>query len=171
MVVLRATKKVLSQLSTAPSAVAPSDTALGDWYINRLVVDRQPLLLLVSSRSLLALLVPAREVRTIPDRLTELVATRLRRLGITETLIDAEVAAMEPVRVAATQDRSVLGSMVDFAKAIPFYLPIGGWDLTTLPFIESRLAETPCRVSARHEATIFPERATPDLLTARWHAA
>ncbi len=77
---------------------------------------------------------------------------------------------MTPVNVAVTQDRSVVGSMMDFAKAIPVYLPIGGWDLTTLPFIESRLAETPCRVSGR-EATIFPDRATPDLLAARWHAA
>jgi len=28
-----------------------SDTALGDWYVNRLIVDRQPLLLLVSAAS------------------------------------------------------------------------------------------------------------------------
>jgi hypothetical protein len=171
MVVLRATKKVLSKLSAEPGRVAASDTALGDWYVNRLVVDRQPLLLLVSACSLLSLLLPARDVRTLPGRLPTLVATRLQRLGIAAALIDAEVAAMEPVKVAATQDRSVLGSMVDFANAIPVYLPIGGWDLTTLPFIESRLAETPCRVSGRFEATIFPERATPDLLAARWHAA
>jgi len=171
MVVLRATKKVLSKLPTTDSTVGASDTALGDWYVNRLVVDRQPLLLLVSARSLLSIIAPARDVRTLPSRLGALVATRLRRLGIAGTLIDAEVAAMEPVIVAVTQDRSVLGSMVDFAKAIPVYLPIGGWDLTTLPFIESRLAETPCRVSDRHESAIFPERAAPDLLAARWHAA
>ena len=171
MVVLRATKKVLSKLPVASRPVTASDTALGDWYVNRLVVDRQPLLLLVSACSLLAIVAPAREVRTLPDRLPELVATRLRRLGISTALIQAEVAAMEPVQVAATQDRSVLGSMVDFAKAIPVYLPIGGWDLTTLPFIESQLAETPCRVSGPFEATIFPKRAAPELLAARWHAA
>jgi hypothetical protein len=171
MVVLRATKKVLSKLPAAQSGAAASDTALGDWYVNRLVVDRQPLLLVVSSRSLLSILAPARDVRTLPSRLPALVATRLRGLGIAGGLIEAEVAAMDPVTVAGTQDRSVLGSMVDFAKAIPVYLPIGGWDLTTLPFIESRLAETPCRVSDRFEATIFPDRATPELLAARWHAA
>ena len=54
----------------SPSAiVAVSDTALGDWYVNRLVVDRQPLLLLVSSSSLLPLLMPARGVRSLPERL------------------------------------------------------------------------------------------------------
>ena len=171
MVVLRATKKVLPRLPPPHAGVAASDTALGDWYVNRLVVDRQPLLLLVSARSLLSILAPAREVRTLPNRLPALVATRLRRLGIAGSLIEAEVAAMDPVYVAVTQDRSVLGSMVDFAKAVPVHLPIGGWDLTTLPFVESRLAETPCRVCGRLEATIFPDRATPDLLAARWHAA
>jgi hypothetical protein len=171
MVVLRATKKLLSKLLTARGVAAASDTALGDWYVNRLVVDRQPLLLLVSSSSLLSILTPARDVRTLPERLPTLVATRLRGLGIARALIDAEIAAMDPVVVAGTEDRSVLGSMVDFAKAIPVYLPVGEWDLTTLQLVEARLAETPCRVSGRFEATIFPMRATPDLLAARWHAA
>jgi len=152
-------------------AAAASDTALGDWYVNRLVVDRQPLLLLLSSRSLLSILTPARDVRSLPSRLPALVAARLRRLGIAGRLIEAEVAAMYPVRVAGTRDRSVLGSMVDFAKSIPVYLPIGGWDETTLPFVEARLAETPCRVARRPGRVIFPEREAPELLQARWHAA
>jgi uncharacterized protein DUF6933 len=145
-----------------------SDTALGDWYVNRLVVDRQPLLLLLSSSTLLSILTPAREVRSLPRRLPPLVAARLRRLGIAGPLIEAEVAAMEPVHVAGTQDRSVLGSMVEFARSIPAYLPIGGWDETTLPFVESRLAETPCRVVRLPGRVIFPERAASELLQARW---
>jgi hypothetical protein len=171
MVVLRATKKLLSKLLTVRGAARASDTALGDWYVNRLLVDRQPLLLLVSSSSLLPILTPARDVRSLPDRLPMLVADRLRGLGIGRALIDAEVAAMNPVVVAGTQDRSVLGSMVDFAKAIPVYLPVGGWDLAALGVVEARLAETPCRVSGPFDATIFPVRAAPDMLMARWHAA
>ena len=53
MVVLRATKKVLKLLPKASSMAVTSTTALGDWYINRIVVDRHPLLLLVSSSWLL----------------------------------------------------------------------------------------------------------------------
>jgi hypothetical protein len=156
--------------ASTPSAGA-SDTALGDWYVNRVVVDRHPLLLLVSSRSLLSLLTPARDVRGLPKRLPALVATRLRRLGIAAPLIDAEIAAMEPIHVAPTQDRSVLGSMIDFAKAVPSYLPVGGWDVTTLPVVESRLAETPCRVTGPFNTTLFPDRAAPELLATKWHAA
>jgi hypothetical protein len=151
MVILRATQKLLHNWPELGSGAGLSDTALGDWYLNRLVVDRQPLLIMVSSRSLLSILAPARDVRALPTRLPNLVADRLRRLGVPEWLAKAESAAMNPVVIARTQDRSILGTMVDFAKMIPGYLPIGGWDQTTLPFVEARLAETPCRASGRLE--------------------
>jgi hypothetical protein len=77
---------------------------------------------------------------------------------------------MTPVVIAKTLDRSVLGIMVDFAKAVPFHLVHGEWDTTTLPFVESRLAETPCHAAKRFEDVIFPDVKTPALLTARWHA-
>ena len=170
MVILRPTRKLLKSLSYSADADAASDTALGDWYVNRIVVDRRPLLLLLSSRSLLPILMPARDVRALPNRLPELVAARLKRLGVARGLIEAEVDAMSPVRIARTTDRSVLGIMVDFAKGIPFYLEVGGWDETTLPFVEGRLAETPCHAGRRFEDVVFPEKKAPELLWARWHA-
>ena len=51
MVIIRPTKKLHSQLPTREMS-GRSDRALGDWYINRVVVARQPLLLLVRSTSL-----------------------------------------------------------------------------------------------------------------------
>jgi hypothetical protein len=171
MVVLRPTRKLLPSLPLSPGPVAASDTALGDWYVNRLIVDRRPLLILLSSKSLLAMLTPAREVRALPNHLPRLVAGRLKRLGVAESLIRAETAAMTPVNIAATEDRSVMGTMVDFAKSIPYYLEIGGWDDTTLPFVEARLAETPCHAARRFEEVIFPQEDAPKLLEARWHAA
>jgi hypothetical protein len=61
MVILRPTKKLTALLPAAQAVPVRSDTALGDWYVNRIVVDRQPLLLLVSSTSLLPMIVPARK--------------------------------------------------------------------------------------------------------------
>ena len=55
MVVLRRTRKLERILSVSASLPTQSDTALGDWYVNRLTVDRRPLLLLVSSHGLLRL--------------------------------------------------------------------------------------------------------------------
>jgi hypothetical protein len=171
MVILRPTRKLFRDLPPSSEPAVHSDTALGDWYVNRLVVDRRPLLLIVSSKSLLALLVPAREVRSLPERLPALVANRLRRLGVRDELVQAELAAMTPVGIAPTTDRSVMGTLVDFAKNIPYRLEIGGWDETTLPFVEARLAETPCRVAHRFDQVIFPDRDAPQLLADHWHAA
>jgi len=171
MVVLRATQKLAKLLPPAGDSSREPDTALGAWYVNRLTVDRQPLLLLVSARSLLAILTPARDVAALPQRLASLVAARLKRLGIAAPLIAAETAAMEPVAVARTVDRSVVGIMVDYARMIPDYLPVGGWDATTLPFVEAKLEENPCHAGGPSAGVIFPDKATPSLLLERWHAA
>jgi uncharacterized protein DUF6933 len=171
MVILRPTRKLFRHLPPSADPARPSDTALGDWFVNRLVVDRRPLLLLVSSKSLLAVLVPARNVRALREELPALIGARLRRLGVREELIRAEVAAMTPVAIAPTNDRSVMGTVIDFAKDIPYSLEIDGWDDTTLPFVEARLAETPCHAARRFEEVIFPEQDAPRLLEEMWHAA
>jgi hypothetical protein len=107
MVILRPTRKVLKILPCSAEGDFLSDTALGDWYVNRVVVDRKPLLILLSSRSLLPIVLPARDIKSLPGRLPQLVAGRLERLGISGSLIDAEVAAIPPVHIAKTTDRSV----------------------------------------------------------------
>ncbi len=171
MVVLRATQKLAKLLPPSADPAAQSDTALGDWYVNRLTVDRQPLLLLVSARSLLAILTLARDVRALPERLPGLVGARLKRLGIPAHLIAAEKTAMAPVVVSKTADRSVLGIMVDYAKMIPGYLPVDGWDATTLPFVEAKLEGNPCYAGGPEAGVVFPDQATPRMLLDRWHAA
>ncbi|MGK2935904.1 MAG: DUF6933 domain-containing protein [Gemmatimonadaceae bacterium] len=169
-VTLRRTRKLASVLALTTEDAPPSSIALGDWYANRLVVDRKPLLLLVSSRSLLPILLPARDLRTLPSRLGDVVAQRLRRFGIERHLIDAEVGEMTPVHVTKTADRAVVGIMVDFAFAAAYHLPRGAWDDTTLPFVEAALAETPCFCSSKVRESLIPERATRELLEARWGA-
>lgn len=170
MVILRATKKVLRYLPPPVESLGESDTALGDWYVNRGAVGRQPMLLLVSANSLLPILTPARDVRGLPGRLAELVAARLRRLGVGDGLIEAETSAMGEVVVAKTASRSVLGIMNDFARLIPFYFnPRYGDDLS-LESVETRLADTPCRVTSRVGKALWPDREAPELLERKWAA-
>lgn len=170
MVILRPTKKLSSLLPTAETVPVCNDTALGDWYVNRIVVDRQPLLLLVSSASLLPILLPARDVRSLPGRLGVLVEARLRRCGIDARAIDAEERAMRPVVIGPTVDRSVLGIMVDFAKSVPYHLEAGQWNESTLRLVEEHLAETPCHAARAIDRVIFPEKKAPELLYAKWLA-
>jgi hypothetical protein len=159
---------VLKTLPESAGDTDSSDTALGDWYVNRIVVDRQPLLLLVSSESRLAMLTPARDVKNLPRRVGDMVAARLRRLGVDDKLVRAEVAAMDTARVGRTRDRSITGQMVDFAKATPCYLPADGWDDSTLRLAEDRLSETPCLAGRSFAETIFPDRTAARLLHERW---
>jgi hypothetical protein len=77
---------------------------------------------------------------------------------------------MVPVAVGPTIDRSVLGIMVDFAKAVPYHLESGHWSEATLQLVEERLAETPCHAARSSDRVIFPERKAPDLLRAKWLA-
>jgi hypothetical protein len=166
MTILRVTGKLQRHLPTSPEPQGRSDTALGDWYANRLVIDRQPLLLLVSAPSLLPLVVRAKNVSALPSRLPDLVADRLRRLGVAPDLVQAEASAMPPVTVAKTVDRSVVGILVDFAKAMPYLASrcddMGLWE------VESRLAETPCYAGRHRDEVIIPERKAPQLLVTRW---
>ena len=168
MVVLRATRKLLTSLPVTTPPQTRSDTALGDWYVNRLVVDRRPLLLLVSVSSLLPIVVPARDVRRLPDYLAGLVAARLTRLGIAPRTIALETRAMSPVTIGATVDRSVVGIMVDFAKCLPFYLDPGRCDDRMLPVVEDKLAETPCYAGRSSAHTVFPVVKAPEMLRAKW---
>lgn len=170
MVVLRATQKVLKLLPGSAGSSLPSTTALGDWYVNRIVVDRRPLLLLVSSTSLLSIITPAREVKGLPRRLAAIVEERLRRLRIDKSAIALEIDATSAVAVARTVDRSVTGQMVDFAKAIPLYMPEGGWSEDELKAVEDKLAETPCRAGGPSQNVIFPRETALDLLESRWAA-
>ena len=168
MVILRVTRKMLKMLPMSADDTDTSDTALGDWYVKRLVVDRQPLLLFVCAKSLLSIIAPARDVKTIPQRFPNLVADRLTALGVAPELIAAEKAAMDRVRVGKTEDRSVLGYLVDFGKSLPYYLPIGNWGDAEIRRAEELLAEIPCRLHLKNADEVYPNLAAPRLLRDKW---
>ena len=121
----------------------------------------------MNGSSLLPILERARYLRSLPDLLPSIVESRLARLGVDRSLIIPEIEAMEEVRIGATNNRSIVGSMVEFAKTAPYYLPDAStWDEDVLPFAEAKLEHTPCRCSGRD--TIWPDREAPALLAARW---
>lgn len=167
VVILRATKKLLIRLPKT-SVDGKSDTALGDWYANRIVVDRKPLILLVSSASLLPILTPARDIKKLPMNLPHLVEERLIRLGVPAHLIEPEIAAMSPVGVAQTRDRSVVGMLVGFARDLTYILGAESWDESDLAGADANLANTPCRVTSKLGDVIYPDKAAPALLMQKW---
>src|SRR5688500_4960544 len=99
MVVLRVTRKLHTALTPTEHKESRPDGGLGDWYVTRFVVDRRPLLMMVSSESLLAIIEPARDVRSLPSRFPKIVADRLYWIGVDQEAIDREVATMSPIVV------------------------------------------------------------------------
>ena len=170
MLILRPTRKLRSRLPVRANDPGSSDNALGDWYVNRIVIHRRPLLLLVPSKSLLAVLAPARDVRGLPLHLPDLVAQRLGRLGIAASVIDAELRSMEPVELAKTVDRSVLGIMVDYAKMLWYDLDPGFSEGVDLQEAEELLWDNPCYAGRSFEEVVWPRKKTAALLLARWSA-
>ena len=170
MVIIRPTQKLRNVLPLTETVDGESDTALGDWYVNRIVVDRQPLLLLISSKGLLPLVHPARDVRSLPKRLPTLVALALQRMDVPRAIVAAEVAAMSDAVVAPTRDRSILGILVDIGQTVPFHLDAGHWDDSTLPVVEARLAQTPWFAAKSRSEVIFARDEVPRLLIDRWGA-
>ena len=164
MVVLRATHQVQKLLRVAVDEAAVSEGVLGDWYVKRFVVDRRPLLMMMSAVSLFPIITPARDVRSLPKRLGGVVSDRLKRIGVDDTLVLREVATMTSVAVGGTKNRSVMGSLVDFCKLTALTLPINGWDEGSLLEVEAFLQGTPCRCGRPGYQVIFPGDRTRQLL-------
>ena len=141
MITLRCTQKLLRRLDARPSADAPaSDSRLGDWYANLLYLRGEQLILCVSERTLLPVLVTARDGARFPERLREGLAEVLSALGVSKTTIDEELAAMRDYRIAKTNNRRVLGTMNDFA----WMLECGRGGSASLVQLSIELANTPC---------------------------
>ena len=88
---------------------------LGDWYATILPVRPVHLVLLTNERSRLPVVLAARELSTLLERIPEAIADVLTDLGVDASTIARERAAMGEIRCATTRSRSVLGTMNEFA--------------------------------------------------------
>lgn len=127
MFTLRCTRKLLIRMHRSAAdlkgrAQAEPTTALGDWYANLLLVQRQHLVLLVNERSRLLVLTPAKNNDRLQPRFQEALQELLRAIGVPDAAIAREIREMETMDYGLTTDgaqgRSVLGSMNDYTYAL-----------------------------------------------------
>jgi hypothetical protein len=154
--VLRCTQKLLDRLNSTPDAESASpDTVLGDWYANLVRIGRIQVVLAVSERSLLPVVVPARDGRALVQRLCEALEPMLTSIGVPADEVTAERVAMQHWAVGKTANRRVLGSLNDLA----FQLQVGllNFPDRTLLAQSLWLAKIPLKVidhSAPDQATL-----------------
>jgi len=113
---LRCTKRLLRRLRLErPESVGPAGNALGHWYANILTINRQPLVLAISERSLLSVVVPGAPFSTLLARIPQALDELLRNLSVPERQIAKELAVISPLTVATTASRKVLGCLNQYA--------------------------------------------------------
>lgn len=111
MFVLRCTQKLLRRGLAETQACSQSDTLLGDWYANVLIARPTHLVLCVSERTLLPVVVVAKNIRQLPQRVGEAVALMLHALQVEPSTADAEIEAMRTWNVGRTASKHVIGSL------------------------------------------------------------
>ena len=117
MFVVHGTKKFLDRVHSgtppAPNPL-PATTILGAWYAT--VLYWQPrVALFVNEPTRLPLFVALAPGATVIRRMTQTATAVFTTLGLNEGFIAQEIAEMSSHQLAKTTNRSVLGTMTDFA--------------------------------------------------------
>jgi hypothetical protein len=127
MLTLRCTQKLLKRIrlnvaDLKGTVTLEPTTALGDWYANLLLIQRQQLVMLVSERSRLCVLTTARDMDRLRQRFEHALMDLLRDIDIPEEALLRESGAMERMCYGLTTGtstgRSVLGSINDYTNAL-----------------------------------------------------
>lgn len=153
MLVVRGTEKLRDRVKGAPAAHHDiSTTSLGDWFATALFW-RPQVALVVNQRTFIPVFMELAPAATLLDRVPAAIEAVLRRHGVGQAFIAAEHEAMNEIRIAHTNDRSVLGVMNEFAFLGKHHVTGGLVDLEELSL---RLAGMPLGPLRRHSGS--PDR-------------
>lgn len=154
MYTIHATKKLLDRVKQPVAApVEEPSTALGNWYATVLFWKPQ-VALFVNERTLLPVFVPLAPAAKLAGRFPDQLGRVLEGLGVPVEFALQEVGAMSEASYAKSPNRSVVGSMNDFAFMADVARAHGqGADLVALSV---DLADTPCGPLRRSHG--FPDR-------------
>jgi hypothetical protein len=117
--VLRCTRRLRSAVRRhLPDCTAPhrGTNRLGDWYANRLNIAQRRYIIAVNAQTFLTLVVPARDLAGLPDRLSDALDSLLCTLGVERSARARELKRMNDVCTAGAHDRSVVSSMNAIAQ-------------------------------------------------------
>jgi hypothetical protein len=84
---------------------------LGDWYANILYLRPQHWILCISARTLLPVIVPAKDVRSVSTRLSQNLGEVLRALQVSDDAARKELSNMEIGRIDRTDNRRLISSL------------------------------------------------------------
>ena len=159
MLVVRGTKKLRDRVK-GPVAAGDDDVStgvLGEWFATALFWKPQ-VALLVNARTFVSVFVPLAPAGKLHDRIPDQIAQVLALHGVDPATVAAERQAMAEVRIAPTDDHSVVGVMNELAFLGEHFFD---GDLIALSL---RMAGTP--VGPLRSSHRFPDEALAALLGA-----
>lgn len=163
MLSLCCTKIVRDRLRHQAQLAAPvqPSTRLGNWYVHLARFGRHQIVLATSERSLLTVLLPARQLRErIEINFQAALAELLTALQLPVQVVSRELAAVESISFAAASNRRVIGSMNEYVWQLGSYLARTA-DLLELSL---QLNHTPMSAVGSNSSYGFPYVVARDLL-------
>lgn len=123
MITLRCTQKLLRRagVPTKVDTKAPT-TVLGDWCANLIVARPQQLALCMNERSLLVVVLPARDFKNVAPRFRAQVVSLLTRIGVPAAAVAVEEKAMSEFAFGPTANRRVLGCLNQAVMVLSYEL-------------------------------------------------
>jgi hypothetical protein len=162
---IHATKKLLDRVKRpVADPVGEPSTMLGNWYPNALFWKPQ-VAVLVNERTLLPVFMLLAPASALAERFPDQLGRVLEAIGVPVDFVAQELLAMEHASFAKTANRSVVGSMNDFAYLAEFHQEAG--EAEDLVSLSASLAETPC--SPLYQRHTSPDREVRALV-AEWSA-
>jgi len=141
MFTVHGTRKLLDRVKAPVAEARQPTTLLGNWYGTALFWKPRQVALLVNEKTLLPVFVPLAPASSLGNRVGESVGLVLEALGVGIDVVLQETTAMANVSFAKTANRSVVGSMNEFAYHAEFRNAEGLHDLTAIAL---DLADMPC---------------------------
>ena len=126
MLILRCTAKLLKEIAIPKSRIYGSlqlDDSLVSWYANIILINRKKCLLFVNEKTLFAFIIPGikkSDLENIKDLFNKNLALNLNYLGVKKSVIKKIKDSYDEVEIGKTLNRSVLGSMTDYAKCYKY---------------------------------------------------
>ncbi len=116
MLVFRCTQRLLKRLKVGgPFDLPRSSTQLGDWYGNTVFIGRVPLIIFVSETTMLPVVVPLRESRTLVPRFQNALCEILEALKMPQPVIRREFDLDGGSAFGPTASRRVVGVVNELA--------------------------------------------------------
>ena len=159
MVTIRCTQKLLARVGPPAAEAALATTRLGDWHAKPVAIGHQRLILLISERSRLPVIMWARDGKHLARNFPRALAQVLLELDIPGPAVEREVEATREALIARTDNRSLLGTLNDFAFMLTWQLP----DHPDLDLVQAalELSHTPVQPL---RPVHFPDQVTRELL-------